>query len=38
MNKFWSVANEEACGANQSQMLIDEAKENCQVVLNPNVP
>jgi hypothetical protein len=38
MNKFWSVANEEACEANQSQMLIDEAKENYQVVLIPNVP
>ena len=32
------IANEKASEANQSQKLIDGAKKNCQIVLDPNVP
>ena len=32
------IRNEKAFEANQSQKLIDGAKKNCQIVLNPNVP
>jgi hypothetical protein len=35
LNKFWSIANEEACEANQ---LIEEAKKNFKIVVNPNIP
>ena len=32
------IGNEKVSEANQSQKLIDGAKKNCQIVLNPNVP
>ena len=32
------IGSEKALEANQSQKLIDGAKKNCQIVLNPNVP
>ena len=32
------IGSEKAFEANQSQKLIDGAKKNCQIVLNPNVP